>query len=711
MPTLKLLFGIHNHQPVGNFDHVFEDVFQKSYRPYFEVLQDFPSLKTAAHFSGPLLEWLKKNHPDYLKMLRDFCVAGRLEILSGGFYEPILSSIPEDDAVGQIRMMNEFIEHEFGKRPRGLWLAERIWTPSLPKTLAQAGIEYTVLDDTHFYYAGLQENEIGGYFVTEYQGFPLRVFPISKTLRYAIPFDLPEVTLEHLRKLKDQHAAVTYADDGEKFGSWPDTYQWVFEEEYLRKWFAALAGQTDWLETMTFSEYLDSHAPTGRVYLPMASYDEMMEWSLPTGVSRQFVDFKKELRAAGFEETRSRVFLRGGQWENFLTKYSEANQMHKKMIHVSRKVARIPQTHPRASEAQRELYRGQCNCAQWHGLFGGLYLNYLRHALYAHLIAAENIADEILLGKDRGLNVEVLDFNLDGFDEVLVSNSKLSAGITPAYGGALFELDYRSVCFNLSNVLRRREETYHAQFKNDDSQEVATGEGPPQSIHDRVRSKEQGLADKLFYDSYERYSFLDHFLPLETSLEQFKQSRYEELGDFVDQPFTFEKPASQSTDATFNLHLKRAGRVRQEVESVAVAVEKTFSFSPRSAEIEVRYKITNGGTRSVDALWAVEFNFTLLAGDAGDRYYLLPGSERPRMATEGILDSAPSIGFRDDWHGFELMLSLEPAPRLWRFPVATVSQSEAGLESNYQGSCLLPHWELHLPAGAVREFKIGLTLS
>ena len=86
MPTLKLLFGIHNHQPVGNFDHVFEDVFQKSYRPYFEVLQDFPSLKTAAHFSGPLLEWLKQHQPDYLKMLRDFCVAGRLEILSGGFY-------------------------------------------------------------------------------------------------------------------------------------------------------------------------------------------------------------------------------------------------------------------------------------------------------------------------------------------------------------------------------------------------------------------------------------------------------------------------------------------------------------------------------------------------------------------------------------------------------------------------------------------------
>ena len=342
-------------------------------------------------------------------------------------------------------------------------------------------------------------------------------------------------------------------------------------------------------------------------------------------------------------------------------------------------------------------------------MFGGLYLNYLRHALYTHLIAAENIADEVLLGQDRGLNVEVFDFNRDGFEEVIVGNSKLNAGIAPAYGGALFELDHRPACFNLSNVLRRREETYHAHFKEDSVETAASG-GPPQSIHDTVRSKEPGLADQLFYDAYERYSFLDHVLPVDTTLEQFQQSRYVEWGDFVDQPYTFEPPAQPSADQTFDLHLKRQGQVRQDSEPVALAVEKTFSFHPRSADIEVRYKITNGGSRPVHALWAVEFNFTLLAGDAGDRFYLLPGGARPRMASAGILDSASSIGLRDDWHGFELMLHLEPAARLWRFPVATVSQSEEGLESTYQGSCLLPHWELHLPAGAVREFQIRLTI-
>ena len=143
---LHFVFCIHSHQPVGNFEHVFEELFEKSYKPYFDVLEPFTNIKTAIHFTGPLLEWMQAHRMDFLKRVRDWAQAGRLEILSGGFYEPILPSLPEEDAVGQIRMMNEFIEREFGQTPRGLWLAERIWSPILPRIIARAGIEYTIID-------------------------------------------------------------------------------------------------------------------------------------------------------------------------------------------------------------------------------------------------------------------------------------------------------------------------------------------------------------------------------------------------------------------------------------------------------------------------------------------------------------------------------------------------------------------------------------
>lgn len=711
MKKIKFLFGIHNHQPVGNFGHVFEEIHEKCYRPYLEVLAKFPGLKTAIHFSGPLLEWLKDHRPGTLKIVKDLAAAGRLEIMSGGFYEPLLSTLPEEDAVGQIRMMNNFIRDEFDYSPKGLWLAERIWTPNLPSIIAAAGIQYTVVDDTHFYYSGMEEHQLQGYFITERLGRPLFVFPISKALRYAIPFKLPGETLDILRRAKEEFRfqGVTYADDGEKFGSWPETHHWVYTEKWLEKFFTALDQNADWIETVTFREYIDRYPPTGRIYLPMASYDEMMEWSLPTSAAWKFADLKKELQDRGIPEERYKLFLRAGQWDNFLTKYEESNLLHKKMLHVSRKVNQLPKEERESTGALRELYRGQCNCAQWHGLFGGLYLNYLRHALYQHLIAAENIADS---RQGPSAAMETLDYNLDGRAEVLVHNPEMSALLAPAYGGALVELDYRPACFNLSNVLRRREETYHKTIL-EAAQSESTGPDQPRSIHDRIQFKEAELQNQLFFDRWERYSFMDHFLGPETRLDSFRQCRFEEQGEFVDQLHAMKPSAPDRPEGDFVLECQRTGSVVQQQVPHPVTLEKSFSFSRDEARILCRYRITNAGEESVGLWWGVEFNFTLLAGDAPDRYYVCPGRdlEFPRLISEGELNDVESFGMRDGWQGFQLTLDFSPKVTVWRFPVETVSQSESGFERTYQGSCILAHRQFELSAGQSREQTILLTIS
>ncbi len=298
MSSIKFSFCVHNHQPVGNFDHVFEACFQNAYQPYFQILKTFPSLKTAAHFSGPLLEWIQKNHPDFLNLLRELVQAGRLELLGGGFYEPILSILPTHDAVGQLQMMNDFLEQNIGARPRGAWLTERIWEPEIPEILSAAGLEYTVVDDAHFHYAGLEQGSLDGYYITEHKGVALKVFPIQKNLRYAIPFKLPEETLALFREAAESgKSALVYADDGEKFGVWPETYQWVYEEEWLKRFFLALEDNQDWLQTATFSERLDASPPTDRVYLPPASYDEMMEWALPVSAGKRLHAVKEDLQS------------------------------------------------------------------------------------------------------------------------------------------------------------------------------------------------------------------------------------------------------------------------------------------------------------------------------------------------------------------------------------------------------------------------------
>lgn len=708
MEKLKFLFGIHNHQPLGNFDHVFEELYGKCYRPYFDILQQFPQLKTTAHFSGCLLEWLKARHPEYLEMIGGLVQGGQLELLSGGFYEPILSSLPEEDAIGQVRMMNDFLEAEFGCLPQGLWLTERIWSPHLPKIIAQAGIRYTIVDDTHFYCAGLEEQQMHGYYLTETEGFSLAVFPISKTLRYSIPFDLPKATLGHLRCYREEWGfdAVTYADDGEKFGGWPETHQWIYKEKYLHNFFTALEKAADWLETVTFGEYLRGHSPAGRVYLPMASYEEMMEWSLPYEAGLSFRELKKELLIAEVAEARSRVFLRGGQWDNFLTKYEESNHLHKRMLYAGKRVKQLSLKHQETSGALRSLYRSQCNCAYWHGLFGGLYLNYLRHALYAQLIAAENSADDLLLGMGRGLSVEAIDFNGDGFDEVIVSNPEINAFISPERGGTLMELDYRPACFNLSNVLRRRPEVYHQDILTAGEIERELEE-QPHSIHDQIRLKEEGLQDKLIYDHLDRYSFMDHCLNPSNTFEGFKSSTQEELISFEGQSYQWEcgdDPADPQ--APLVLRLTREGINP----GICLAVEKIYTFYPDQAVLEVSYSLHNKGRQPLEFIWVVEHNFTLLAGNAEDRTYVLPEGrlEDPKMASAGVLSDIQTLGMRDGFFEFELQLKYNPAAELWRFPVETVSQSEEGFESVYQGSCIAGCWRVALEPGQSRQLQVGL---
>jgi hypothetical protein len=713
MKKLKVLFGIHNHQPVGNFEHVFEELYQKCYRPYLDVLKDFPLIKTSAHFTGPLLEWLKKNHPDLIALVRDLVAEKRMEIISGGFYEPILSSLPEDDAIGQIRMMNEFIETEFDYSPRGLWLAERIWSPDLPKIISAAGLQYTILDDTHFYYAGLKEEQIKGYFVTEKTGTPLNIFPISKELRYSVPFELPEKTLERLKHFKDDLGfdAITYADDGEKFGGWPDTYQWVYEENYLRNFFTALQENGDWLEMKTFSEYIEASQPTGRVYLPLASYEEMMEWSLPSESAMDYQLLKGELIESGISEDKSRTFLRGGQWDNFLTKYEEANNFHKRMLYVSEKVRSFTGAKEIADSARRELYHAQCNCAQWHGLFGGLYLNYLRHALYQHLIAAENIIYGASTGQTSNLNIEVKDINLDGLDEVLVSNEKMFAGIMPAYGGAIFELDYRPVCFNVSNVLRRRIEPYHQTIR-DGTNEESQNDSVPQTIHDAVHFKEEGLQDELIYDRFERYSFMDHCFSPDTTFDDFKKGSYEEFGKFAGQPYEIIEHTELEEDNKFLLTMERKASVACQEKESPILITKAFEFSGETAGVITSYKIANEGKESIRFKFGVEFNLTLLAKDADDRYYTINGGRLSDglMKSEGELNDVEKFALNDDWFKFKIKFLNSRAASVWRFPIETVSQSEGGFEKTYQGSCILIHWDITLSGNKSIELGIELEI-
>ncbi len=696
MKRINFLFGIHNHQPIGNFDFVFQDAYEKSYLPFLEVLERFPSIKIALHFSGILLEWLKVNQPKLIKKVRAMVERGQIEIMSGGYYEPILSIIPEEDRIGQIKKLTDEVQDLFGCKPEGLWLAERIWEPTLPTSLSKAGVKYTITDDTHFKYAGLTEDQLTGYYITEDLGNSTMLFPISKRLRYTIPFEEPESTIDYLRSMatEDGQNIVVFADDGEKFGSWPNTFSHVYEEKWLERFFVALEENSYWINMIHFSEAKDLVAPKGKIYLPTASYAEMMHWSLFPGTFKAYEDFEHYLKSKDFYED-VQVFVRGGFWRNFFAKYSEVNDMHKKMLRVSKKLWNLPKSkQPKLQEAFAHLWAGQCNCPYWHGVFGGLYLSHLRDAIYKNLIQAESIAD-----KAAGVKfpiVEVSDIDVDGYEEIIVETKICNAYLSLKRGGMLYELDYKPVAKNLLDTMTRRKEGYHEKLK--DAVVVGTEEEThgTASIHDLVLAKEPDLLSHLHYDFYERKSYLDHFLGEGTTLESFASSQYGEDGDFIDKPYEVIK--KMVTRDRVVIHLKRTGRVWYQGKQESVDVLKKMTFYNDEAKIVTDYTLSNNAEKPLDLWFGIEFNYGLQAGHAEDRYYYSQSGtlKEKYLDTSAILENAKFIGMKDTWRKLDVQLLIDQESTIWRFPIETISLSEAGFEKVYQSSVIFPNWKLTL---------------
>lgn len=705
---INFCFGIHNHQPVGNFDHVIENAYKQCYLPFVKLLPKFPDIKVTLHNTGILWDWIEEKHPEYFKYIDKLLAAGQLELLSGGYYEPILPAIPDSHKTDQINKLTGYLQKRFSVKPRGMWLAERVYEPHLAKTLNDCGIEYTILDDTHFRWAGLTEKQLDGYFITEEQHKKLALFPISKELRYAIPFYTAPKCIEIFKRMAENSPGklTVYADDGEKFGSWPDTYKLCYEEKWLANFFEQLSKNADWLKMRFFSEAIDSLEPNGRIYLPTASYAEMGQWSLPPEGFNHYEEVEKLFEENELWESHG-YLVRGGFWRNFLSKYPESNNMHKKMYYVAAKIEQLkgkvtPAKKKKLAEAEDLLFQGQCNCPYWHGVFGGLYLNHLRYATYNRFIRAEAITDSLNASPKTG-RVKLTDFDDDGRDEILVETPHLNAYFSPRHGGSMFELDLKDKGFNLLDTITRRKEGYHKKLYELKNQPASSGK----TIHDRIEAKEEGLEKYLIYDWHRRLSFVDHVMPVGTGLEQFASNKYQESGDFIVEPFEYR---TKKTQSKLSVIFSRKGRILVNDVAHNLFIIKTINVSPKQPSIEALYTLENRSDSGLEFVFGVEYNWSMLAGDAPDRYYHIDNLdlENNKLNSRGETPDLNAFGLKDEYHKLDINVKLSEPCCLWRFPIETVSLSEYGFERVYQSSLTCPCFHIKLAPGERHELKFSI---
>lgn len=697
MDKFKLAFGLHNHQPVGNFQAVFKDAHQKAYLPFLELLREYDNISISLHQSGILWRWQEKGDPAFFELVGSMVDKGQVELMTGGFYEPILTSVPERDIKGQIARLNKYIKDHFEVEPEGLWLTERIWEPHLPKVLAQSGVKYLPVDDTHFVYAGLSYTQLTGPFVTEHENHKVTLLPISKRLRYLIPFGTVDELIDELKAQAERSPSgmAIYADDGEKFGVWPKTHKHCYEDGWLRRFFDAVQQNSEWLEIVPLREAAGT-VPHGRVYLPSASYAEMLHWSLPADAFLEYESFERFLKEHQAEKYSR--FVRGGHWRGFLTKYEEANLMHKKMLAVSGKLAEFerdyPDKAPLAEAARDRLYAGQCNCSYWHGVFGGLYLPHIRQAVYSNLVEADHRLNQ-LMGRHGG-HSEAVDYDADGQEDIVHSGDEFTAVFKPARGGMMVELSLNKHSFSVTDTMTRRREGYHLRL---DRAVSPTDGSRTASIHDIVISKETGLKDLLVDDWYLRRCFIDHFFTPDVEFDKFRSGRFGEEGDFVLEPYKY-----RIDKRTARIDLFRDGHLWRAYGPIPIRVVKQFLIDHESATIDVVYEISTSHETPVEVDFAIENNFNFQAGHAEDRYILIDGrrSENSYLDSVGQHDQAGSYAMVDDYRDLAVALSAENRSELWHMPIFTVSLSEGGFEKVYQGTSFINRYHFTLTDSPVR---------
>ncbi|RLI31976.1 hypothetical protein DRO51_02825 [Candidatus Bathyarchaeota archaeon] len=678
---------LHFHQPVGQIEKALENAYKKSYLPLTKMVLNHEKVKVSLHYSGYLLDWFKSKHPEYFEVVKKLIDEGRVEILTGAYYEPILPAIPDEDKIEQIKMHKEKVWEIFGVKSQGFWLPERVWEPHLPKILGKVGIKYVIVDDRHALSAGLTEEEAWNVYVTEEENYSLAVFFSNEKIEHLIPWSSPEETLKHLSKVYAPGIVrcVCILSDAEKFGEWffgeKATYDVCYLEGWLDRWFFLLEDKK-WISLLTPSEYLKNFGVSGLIYLPTESYTRMSIWALPTKTRIEFnllEDWCKTLD----EEISKRVlrFLRGGFWRNYLAKYPESNNMHKKMLYVRSKILQAKRNGMPKDELKNawvELYKGQCNDVYWYGLFGGIYMAFLRHNIYRHLLTAESLAERYVKVSDKDLSLNILDFDGDWKPEIILENRYLNVYIKPSDGGSIFELDYKPSKINLLDVMSRRREPCHYDVEK--------------------------LGYKVYTDNCSRRSaFRDYLLNSDIDFNAYKSNDYTPLNNSYNGCYNYHIPLKNKN--TIKVSLTYSDKLHP------TYITKTIQVS-RKPDVKVDYELTNLSLEESEFIFASEFPFTLVGHPSKQQIKLFTKDNNVLnfpLRGDIVHENVWMIKAYNEQTKLSFFLSWNKPSLIWIYDVEMVLTIGGKPHIEYQGTSLTILHKVKL--NSKEPFKVSYKLS
>jgi len=401
MQSYRVVIGMHNDLPCGASDALYEQVYQGAWRPFLSGLYKFASIKSVVHFSGAIFAWLEENHPEYMYLLTEMVRKGQVELLGGGFYNPLAGLVSAQDMTGQVEALSAFIRKTIGKRPLGAWLYEYSWTNSLPAVLQNSKIQYTMLP-ARCLLESRPAHSACAPVISEDHRKMVTIYPAFDSTTEDHAFQPFETTLLKLQDVyKNCGTFVMMADGCDIALSWQasgcESPDLLFERTFA--WF-----QKNCLEYDT--------ATTAQLYR-----------SVKASRTAYFAQCCSERFRKYCENNARRDMVQNLEYYHYVKQavldHPLAHALYQKLNFVSAMTGLFRGDKSRKKASLDDIWRAQCGNLFWESPDGGILLPESRMAAYASLIDAEKTIRQNRF--HHFLSVD--DLNFDGVKEVLFQSA------------------------------------------------------------------------------------------------------------------------------------------------------------------------------------------------------------------------------------------------------------------------------------------------
>jgi len=393
-----------------------EQQYQAIFKKLISYLYKTPDFKITFSFSGPQLEWFEKKHPEFIAILKELISRKQVEIMGGGYYNPVFPLLSPIDRTGQIELLTSELRRLTGKRPRGMSILSSVWDRTLIPCFQNCGMEWVQLDSSII---PSQNRNFLAQIVSD-QGKTIKILSAYRNLEQVADKEISADS--YINSLFKQIEKSTKNDQ----------YNYYTQERVI-----CVNVETE------SAEYLVKHGWFEELFKTIEkNYKGKVKLNLPTEYLKNAQEFVPSFISAGIRddiakwsiipyeavENKSNFPL---TINNFLLTYSRCHALYNRELYISMLITNCHGDKARKQAARQSLWKAQTGDALICSPDGVFANNALRQSAYKNLSDAEKFIREATDFKEC---VTSFDYNADGHNEYICMMEKYTACISPRAG-------------------------------------------------------------------------------------------------------------------------------------------------------------------------------------------------------------------------------------------------------------------------------------